>query len=73
MVGEVRGHIDEYKHIFVLSFINRSEDALRQIRLDWKESKLFLGKRSIAQIALGRSVEEEYMDNLHQISEVCCD
>lgn len=32
--------------------------------------RLFLGKNSIAQIALGRTPEEEYKDNLRHISAV---
>ena len=32
------------------------------------EGRLFLGKNKLLQIALGRSSEDEYSDNLHQIS-----
>jgi hypothetical protein len=38
--------------------------------MDWKESRIFLGKNSVAQVALGRTTEEEYKDNLHLISQV---
>lgn len=33
-------------------------------------NRIYLGKNTIAQIALGRSAEEEYKDNLSKISEV---
>ena len=38
--------------------------------MHWKESRIFLGKNTIAQVALGRTSEEEYKENLHCISEV---
>ena len=43
---------------------------MRDIRMDWKESRLYLGKNSIAKIALGRTEEEEYKENMHLISQV---
>jgi mRNA turnover protein 4 len=58
-VGDIRGALDEYKNLFVFSFDNMRATHIRAVRMDMKESKLFLGKRSIAQIALGRSPEEE--------------
>ena len=41
---------------------------IRDIRVAFKESRLFLGKNSVAQVALGRSPEEEVRDNLHHLS-----
>jgi hypothetical protein len=32
---------------------------------------MFLGKNSVAQIALGRTPEEEYKDNLRHVAKVC--
>ena len=32
--------------------------------MDWRESKLFLGKNSVAKIALGRTEEEEYLSTV---------
>jgi mRNA turnover protein 4 len=43
---------------------------MRDVRMHWKESRIFLGKNTIAQVALGRTSEEEYKENLHCISEV---
>ena len=42
---------------------------MRDVRMHWKESRIFLGKNTVAQVALGRTVEEEYKDNLHIISQ----
>ena len=67
-IGLVRGAIDEYKHVFVLKFENMRDTKFKEIRMDWKESRIFLGKNKIAQVALGRNVEEEYKENLHLLS-----
>lgn len=62
--------MDEYDRMFVLSYQNMRASRFKDIRMDWKESKIYLGKLSIAQVALGRNAEEEYMDNLSRVSEV---
>jgi mRNA turnover protein 4 len=36
------------------------------------EDRLFLGKNKLLQIALGKSFEDEYADNLHQPSKSLC-
>lgn len=68
----LRESLDVYKHVFLLKFENLRSSRMRDVRMDWKESRIFLGKNSIAQVALGRTVEEEYKDNLHLISQVSC-
>uniref|UniRef100_A0A7S3H0N5 Large ribosomal subunit protein uL10-like insertion domain-containing protein n=1 Tax=Spumella elongata TaxID=89044 RepID=A0A7S3H0N5_9STRA len=68
LVEVLRSAVDEYKGLYVLNFENMRAAKFREIRMDWKESKIFMGKNSIAQIALGRNPEEEYKDNLRHIS-----
>eukprot|EP00128_Syssomonas_multiformis_P007702 Colp12_sorted_trinity150504_noHs@16388 len=68
LVEVLRAAVDEYKGIYVLNFENMRAAKFREIRMDWKESKIFMGKNSIAQIALGRNPEEEYKDNLRHVS-----
>mmetsp|Transcript_3062 Transcript_3062/g.4771 ORF Transcript_3062/g.4771 Transcript_3062/m.4771 type:complete len:216 (+) Transcript_3062:81-728(+) len=69
LVDVLREAVDEYKSIYVLNFENLRAAKFREIRMHWKESKIFMGKNSVAQIALGRSPEEEYKDNLRHVSE----
>lgn len=83
-VETLRSALDEYEHVYVLNYDNMRASHFKDVRADWKESRylnpsytcsslirLFLGKNSIAQIALGRTPEEEYKDNLRHISAVC--
>ena len=37
---------------------------------DSNDSRFFMGKNKVMQIALGRTPEEEYKDNLRRVSEV---
>ena len=40
----------------------------KQVRKELKDSRLFLGKNKVMQIALGRTEAEEYGDELMEIS-----
>ena len=54
--------------VFVFAYDNLRTTHIRDIRVAFKESRLFLGKNSVAQVALGRTPEEEVRDNLHYLS-----
>lgn len=62
--------MDEYQNVFVVKYDNMRSNLLKDVRMHWRESKIFLGKNSVAQIALGRTPEDEFKDNLRYISEV---
>ena len=70
MIETLRASMDGFDSLFHLKFENLRSSRMRNIRMDWKESRLFLGKNSVAKIALGRTEEEEYKENLHLISQV---
>jgi mRNA turnover protein 4 len=68
MVEMLRGALEEYKHVYVLSFENMRAARFKDVRMDWRESRIYLGKNTVAQVALGRSAEDEFKDNLRHIS-----
>jgi mRNA turnover protein 4 len=68
LVDDLRAAVDEYKHIYVFTFENMRTSIFKEIRQHFRESKLFLGKNKVAQVALGRSDEDEFKDNLRHIS-----
>lgn len=39
LIEVIRGHVDEYKSIYVFSFENLRTSKFRDVRMDWKESK----------------------------------
>ena len=47
---------------------------MKEIRSEFKDSRFFLGKNKVMAKALGTTVEDEYKENLRQVSKVgsCC-
>lgn len=69
IVGEVRKCVDEYSSIYVFSFLKLRSKLLKEVRMDFrKDSRFFMGKNKVMMIALGKTVADEYQDNLRQIS-----
>ena len=73
LIEKLREHVEDYDRVFVLSYDNMRASKFKDIRMDWRESKIYLGKMSVAQVALGRGAEDEYKDNLCRVSEVSTD
>jgi len=70
MIEGIREHVDEFDDVYVVSYSNMRASRFKDIRMDWRESKIYLGKVSVASVALGRGVEDEYMDNLNLVGAV---
>ena len=43
-------------------------NALKEVRSQWKSSRLFFGKSKVMALALGKTKESEAADNLHKLS-----
>lgn len=66
----VREKIEEHNSIYVFSYDNMRSNKFKNVRMDFKsdDSRLFLGKNKLLQLALGRSPEEEFRDNLRHVA-----
>lgn len=82
-IDTVRDAIDQNDRLYLFSYENMRSNHFKDVRLHFRgnshamdeeegsgEGRIFLGKNKLLQIALGRSSEDEYSDNLHQISRV---
>lgn len=69
IVQTIREYIDKYAHMYVFSTDNMRNALLKDLRAAWSDSQFFFGRKRIMQIALGRTVEEEYLDHLHKVSD----
>lgn len=69
-VDLIRDAIEEYENVFVFTFTNMRESKLKEVRMDWKESRIYMGKNRVAQVALGKTEEEEIRENLRFVAEV---
>jgi len=68
-IQEVRDAVDKYDSVYLFSYENMRSRPFKTIRLDFRnDSRIFLGKNKLLQIALGRTAEEEYQDNLRQVA-----
>lgn len=83
-INTVREVIDQNDRLYLFSYENMRSNHFKDVRLHFRgnsnamdngesgggegDGRLFLGKNKLLQIALGRSSEDEYSENLHQIS-----
>lgn len=74
-IEEVRDAVDKHDCIYLFSYENMRSTKFKKVRQDFRgtsdedgsSSRIFLGKNKLLQIALGRTAEEEYSENLHHI------
>jgi mRNA turnover protein 4 len=74
LIQEVRKAVDEHDTLYVFTYENMRSAKFKNIRLHFRDentkSRIFLGKNKVLQIALGRTSEEEYADNLRHMSKL---
>ncbi|SJM84452.1 probable mRNA turnover protein 4 [Zygosaccharomyces bailii] len=68
---EVREALDTYRFVWILYLEDVRTPVLQEIRSAWEGSKLIMGKRKVLEKALGTTREEEYRDNLNQLTKLC--
>jgi len=68
VVDAIRNAVDSYDSAYVFSFQNMRTNHFKEVRMDFKDSRFFLGKNKVMKLALGRSKEEEYAENLARLA-----
>ena len=69
LVEKVQDAVNDYRHAYVVSFENIRAGPFKALAHKLKEdSKFFLGKNKVVQVALGKSPETEVADNSHLLS-----
>ncbi|XP_055338354.1 mRNA turnover protein 4 homolog [Paramacrobiotus metropolitanus] len=68
LISEVRRSIEDFKYIYVFEIRNPRNNLIKDVREDWKDSKFFMGKNNLLQIALGRDVADEQAPGLAKLS-----
>ncbi|XP_035828563.1 mRNA turnover protein 4 homolog isoform X2 [Aplysia californica] len=66
---KIRETADQYARIFTFSVHNMRNVQLKEIRQEWNHSRFFFGKNKVMMLALGRTAEEEYRENLHKLTQ----
>ncbi|XP_067928702.1 mRNA turnover protein 4 homolog [Watersipora subatra] len=68
LVEEIRDCLDKYARLFTFSTHNMRNVRLKDVRQEWSQSRFFFGKNKVMAVALGRTADEEFKDNLHLVS-----
>lgn len=68
LVEEIRNGLDKYDHFYIFSIENQRNAFLKDLRATWSDSRFYFGRKSVMRIALGPSVEEEYLEDLHKMA-----
>lgn len=68
IIEEVRECADRYARIFTFSVHNMRNTQLKTVRQKWNHSRFYFGKNKVMSLALGRTVSDEYKENLHKLS-----
>lgn len=68
LLETIRKQVDDYENIYLFRASNMRNALLKQLREQWRDSRFFLGRQKIAQVAFGRTKSEEYADGLSQVA-----
>ena len=68
LVDSIREAVDTYAHIYVFSYENMRTTKFKNVRAALRDSRIFLGKNKVMQLALGKSPESAYRDNMELLS-----
>ncbi|ODQ68575.1 hypothetical protein NADFUDRAFT_31013 [Nadsonia fulvescens var. elongata DSM 6958] len=67
---EIHECLDKYTYVWVFNVNNMRNTFLKDIRQDWKGSRILYGRTRVMQKAFGRTPEEEYKENLSQLAKL---
>eukprot|EP00525_Craspedostauros_australis_P012563 CAMPEP_0198118298 /NCGR_PEP_ID=MMETSP1442-20131203/21084_1 /TAXON_ID= /ORGANISM="Craspedostauros australis, Strain CCMP3328" /LENGTH=229 /DNA_ID=CAMNT_0043776527 /DNA_START=128 /DNA_END=817 /DNA_ORIENTATION=+ len=74
-IQEVRDAVDNHEQVYLFSYENMRSNKFKDIRMHFRDnngehkpSRILLGKNKLLKIALGKGPEDEYADNLRQVS-----
>ncbi|KAI5957003.1 MRT4 [Candida jiufengensis] len=70
LFDEIRLALDNYSNVWILQMKDIRTPVLQDIRSDWSDSKLILGKRKVIQKSFGETIEEEYLSNLSKLTKL---
>ena len=72
VIEKVRDALDNYNNAYVFTYGDMRNAQLNDVRLHFEtDGKIVLGKNAVVKIALGRTPEDEYKDNLRRVGEKC--
>jgi len=68
IVDEIREYLDQYSSVYLFEVENMRNNKLKELRLKWtSDSRFFLGKNSLMEVAIGKTPETEAKQNIHKL------
>lgn len=68
-IEQVREAIESHEAVYLFNYENMRSNKFKDVRIEFRnDSRIFLGKNNLLQIALGRTCEEEYSENLRHVA-----
>ena len=68
-INVLRDAIDEYSYIYTFTWDSMRTESFNPVRMQWRDSRFFMGKNKVTAVALGRNEDEEYRANLHLVAQ----
>jgi mRNA turnover protein 4 len=69
VVENIRACVDSYKLLFVFTYENMRTSFFKELRAQFRSSsRFFMGKNSVMRMALGHTTQDEYAENLNEVS-----
>ena len=66
---KVRDLVDSHKYCYVFDVRNFRNTLMKTVKTSWPTSRFFQGKVKPTIVSLGRTVNDEYRNNLHLVSQ----
>jgi len=68
LVSEIQKCCDTYNSLYLFSVDNMRNGLIKNVRTEWRTSRFFFGKNKVVAFGLGKSKENEYKDNLFEVT-----
>eukprot|EP00762_Andalucia_godoyi_P007587 ANDGO_00849.mRNA.1 Ribosome assembly factor mrt4 len=70
LMGSIRDTFDSYKFVYVFEMENPRSSAMKDVRMEYRSSRFFLGKNKVMRLALGKTRNDAHAENTHLLSRV---
>lgn len=67
-IESLRNNVEKSKYVYLLSYDSVKTSPLQEIRKSLTDSQIYLGKNTLAQVALGTSPQNEIRDGISNLS-----
>mmetsp|Transcript_4684 Transcript_4684/g.5290 ORF Transcript_4684/g.5290 Transcript_4684/m.5290 type:complete len:221 (+) Transcript_4684:86-748(+) len=68
LISKVQESLDEYKTCYALRHINMRSAPFLQVKADWEDSRFYVGKNKVMQIAFGRDESSSYKEHAWRVA-----